>query len=370
MLPDRDVFLRTLYGAVTDDDSFRSVLERLAQRYDCPSAVLIYADVVRPELEVAFSYGTFGDPANQERYFRDYRDDDPAPQVMRRLRVGEAGATDRLFTDEFKNENRFITQFYYPLGLRETLGGPFLKVDGRFGILAVHRGANRPAFSDDDISDFQILMPHFANAIELRASFFERSGTVSSLENVFDNFPAGVMIFDQRRSLLRANTMAREIMNQKSALWQDASGQITLADPDANKQLRAIFAKPQLASPHVVIRAKEGITGGAYAIRVSSNFSDKLNRWEIILHVSEPGQRPRNLTQELVDAFGMTIGAAQLTSALLNGDSISSFATAEGISINTVKYHLKSAFRTMDAHTQKELVHVAALRLRDLGFSA
>ncbi len=60
-------------------------------------------------------------------------------------------------------------------------------------------------------------------------------------------------------------------------------------------------------------------------------------------------------------------GAAKVLSALLDGIELRDYAEREAISMNTVKFHLKTAFERTDTRSQVDLVRRALLALNDLG---
>jgi DNA-binding CsgD family transcriptional regulator len=55
-----------------------------------------------------------------------------------------------------------------------------------------------------------------------------------------------------------------------------------------------------------------------------------------------------------------------LLAALADGEELSAYAERAGISMNTVRFHLKTAYARTGAKRQSELVRLVTAALRDL----
>ena len=58
----------------------------------------------------------------------------------------------------------------------------------------------------------------------------------------------------------------------------------------------------------------------------------------------------------LVALYGMSLQAAELKVALLKGSTLEEFAAERGLSRNTAKFHLKTAFKATGSHRQADLI--------------
>jgi DNA-binding CsgD family transcriptional regulator len=117
--------------------------------------------------------------------------------------------------------------------------------------------------------------------------------------------------------------------------------------------------------------------GSAYAVLVAplaSNmgawFRNPLTRSSAVLLVHDPLSRSRHAVEILQSALGLRPGAAKLAAALAGDDDLQSYAERERISINTVRFHLRSALAQTQTRTQAELVGVVVRLLRDIALGA
>jgi DNA-binding CsgD family transcriptional regulator len=85
------------------------------------------------------------------------------------------------------------------------------------------------------------------------------------------------------------------------------------------------------------------------------------------MFVHDPEGRIVNADEVLRASLGLTPGAARLVAALAGNDDLKSFAEREGVTIHTVRYHLRTALARTGMRTQAELVRLAVRHIHDLG---
>ncbi len=71
--------------------------------------------------------------------------------------------------------------------------------------------------------------------------------------------------------------------------------------------------------------------------------------------------------QRLAHMLQVPLGAAKVVEALLAGIELKDYSEREGISMNTVKFHLKTAFERTGSRSQADLARRALLAINDLG---
>jgi hypothetical protein len=64
--------------------------------------------------------------------------------------------------------------------------------------------------------------------------------------------------------------------------------------------------------------------------------------------------------------FGLPRGSAQVVAALAAGEDLKAYAERTGITMNTVHFHLKTAFLRTGTHSQLQLSRLVSGALRDL----
>jgi PAS domain-containing protein len=360
------VILDTLYEGVTSDSHFEAMLSMLAEYFRCPSAGLVYIDAGRPGASIELGYGIF-DAAAQKRYREEYAVLDPAPAAMANLPVGRAATTERLLKPEELKDSRFLNEFYHPLGLREAMGGPIVKDAGRFGIIAVQRGPDRPSFDDTDISAFEVIMPHVSRVIALRRSFFELETRVRTLDEALDAIPIAVLVLNSSGVLTHGNSFARALLAQDDGLALTRDGRLEATDPVAAKKLKSTLDTSIYPIPTAIIRIPRKSGRIPYVLKVApSDVTTDIGQG-VVIHISDLSGPSGDVSKLLANALGLSGPSARLVAALVRGDELKTYADSAGISLNTAKFHLKAAFLATGASRQSELVRLASAIVRELG---
>jgi len=88
-----------------------------------------------------------------------------------------------------------------------------------------------------------------------------------------------------------------------------------------------------------------------------------------IVLVHDPESGAREAVDVLEQGMGLTRGAARVVAALAGDDDLRSFAEREGVTIHTVRFHLRTALARTGTRSQAELVRLAVRLLRDVALS-
>jgi hypothetical protein len=86
----------------------------------------------------------------------------------------------------------------------------------------------------------------------------------------------------------------------------------------------------------------------------------------VLIIIHDPNRRVVGSAHFIAQFLHLPLGAAKVTEAMLGGTELKEYAEREGISVNTMKYHLKIAFDRSGARSQVDLVRMAILALSDL----
>jgi DNA-binding CsgD family transcriptional regulator len=70
--------------------------------------------------------------------------------------------------------------------------------------------------------------------------------------------------------------------------------------------------------------------------------------------------------QLVAEMFGLPLGSATILAALAAGVELKDYAERAGISMNTVRFHLKTAYSRTGVHRQSDLVRLVTAALRDI----
>jgi hypothetical protein len=371
-MQDREAqFLDALYLGVRDRVGFDRSLDLLCGMFDVVSAALLDFDAARPDVSAQATVGVFsGD--NLKRYERDFVAYDPAPPAFMSRPAGTASPTYRLLPGEARKPGVFFAEFFRPIGLEECLGGTLTSTNGRFAMVGLHRAPDRKPFDDDDIARLEALMPHLGRALNLRRTFLDLEHRAGALEEVSDRLAAGVVALDWDGRSLFANAAARAIAGANDGLSIDRSGRPLAFDRDANARLGVLEEDVCAGGAGGVVRVPRAAGRPPYGIVVAPYFAGegiedgKSRPRGVIFVIHDPLRHAKPQAETIATLFGLTPRTAGLVAAVAAEEDLGAYAERLGISMNTVHYHMKSAFARTGVRRQPELVRLVTAALRDL----
>jgi PAS domain-containing protein len=370
MTDEEERFLDALYLGVRDGSAFDQALELLCGLFDVASAALIDFDAARPDVSAQAAVGLFsGDTVR--RYERDFAALDPAPPAFMTRPAGTAIPTYRMLPEETKRPGVFFSEFFRPVGLEECLGGTLATTNGRFAMVGLHRAPDRVAFDDSDIAKLESLMPHLSRALQLRRAFLALDRRNAALAEACDRVAAGYVGVDPEGRILFANEAARRLSSRDDGLGLDRNGRLYAARREANQRLAELAANVAAGGAGGLAHVPRP-KGGAYAVMVAPLFLDggidkeRRQKRGTLFVIHDPLARLPSSPQLIAELFRLPPGSAALLAALVAGEELKDYAERTGISMNTVRFHLKTAYARTGAHRQTELVRLIIAALRDL----
>jgi len=181
---------------------------------------------------------------------------------------------------------------------------------------------------------------------------------------IFDKLDRGVVLLDARGAVVDANSLAASLLDSGDGIAQ-RNGRFAFSEPELDRRFARLLAPGQrsadTAPSSIAARVKRAI-GAAYRVvvsRVGKEIDD--DRAAFIVLIFAPNQRREIAPEVLKELYGLTPAQADVACTLYEGRSVEATATALGLSLNTVRSHLKQIFSKCEVQTQAELQHLLAL---------
>jgi DNA-binding CsgD family transcriptional regulator len=366
--------LDALYQGAFDIASLERAVELIASRFGCRSAAMVSVDSQAPATGAILVVGIFKTAI--DTYLSRYAPIDPAPAAFARLPVGKASTTRRILNED-DHRSRFVMEFYYPLGLVETLGGNLVSDNARSALIGINRGPDRPPFTDEDIADLERLMPHVTRALQMRRAIVRLEAKAAGLPTAVDRLAAGVLLLDSAGTGVFANRAMHEIAARDDGLSLDRAGRPLPASHDGRRGLGELIQQVRYGRGDGAMMIPRKAAGEPYSLLVvpsptplAEGVWDRSPRATTLIIVHDPEGRIVNASDVLRASLGLTPSAARLVAALAGGDDLKSFAEREGVTIHTARYHLRTALARTGTRSQADLVRLAVSHMRDLGLRA
>ncbi len=357
-----------IYRGACDSVELSRAIALIAEYFESPGVLLGELDQAQPERQFAIGARTI-----DQEYFARYAEHaelDPAPRAFAALAVGTASITDRMFSESFLRRNVFLNEFLVPRGVNGALACPLLSESGRFALIAVQQGVNRRSYDDDDIARVERLAPHMMRALQLRRLFLQSEQRSKVLESIVDRNKTGMVGLRGDGPALFVNRAARAAAAARDGLGLDRQGRPVAADRAAATRLVALQADVARGGAGGLVRIPRPSGHMPYVVLVSPLPSgDDLfpnSRGGVLFAIHNPARRPMATEIRIAQLLHIPRGAARVVQAILAGQDLKDYADRAGISVNTVRFHLKNAFAGTDTHSQAELVRVALSALNAL----
>lgn len=179
--------------------------------------------------------------------------------------------------------------------------------------------------------------------------------------------PRALMLLAANLEVLFCNRAAAEIIEARQGVRIDA-GRFALTDADRHERLlEAVASLTQSPLPFdrlepVILFLRPVREVGAMQIVVEACSPAGARGGSVLLVSLHMHTRPRRISRAFfARAFHLTASEAEVVVQLFDGLSIPVVASRLGVSINTVKTHLKNVFMKCEVRSQGELIKLVAL---------
>lgn len=361
-----------IYEASLDSSQWAGVAPAIADAYNSPSTVLFMNSVQTGPLWLSHTQNL--DDAARQSHADYFHKVDVWAHRAALIEKSRIFISPELISDSAFAETEIYRDWARHVGAFRVLGSVFDVGDGAVSIFGIHRSKRDAAFGEDDKKALGLVFPHIKRAVQLRHRLDGQSigGEASIL--ALDHSGLAVLIVDQQSHILYANPSALAVLRrgdairarsnrlsalsaaltaELDALVHGASGTAQGRDQGTGGSLRLVRAGRLPVT--LLVAPFRPPRGGFSSIAPAA-----------ILLVRDPELTTAN-SQALRDLFGFTATEAAVAGLLAEGRSIDEVATAQCVSRNTARTHLKSILVKTGTNRQAELVALLLQSVATLG---
>jgi DNA-binding CsgD family transcriptional regulator len=259
-----------------------------------------------------------------------------------------------IFTPEELETDPTYLNILRPAGLGWGAGTAIPFPTGDNLVLSIEREYTRGPVEQSVVQQLDSLRPHIARGALIAARLqLERARAISETLSII-GLPA--LVLSGQEKVLAANTL---IEGLTTALSWGAQDRIMLRDATADRQLHAAMAtldRHKDAQPRSFPVHAEDSMMVAHLIPIRRSARDIFAQCAAILiltTVTRPDSPPIELVRSL---FDLTAAEARVARALASGDAVDAIATAGGVSLSTVRTHVRGALEKTGCHRQADLI--------------
>jgi DNA-binding CsgD family transcriptional regulator len=287
------------------------------------------------------------------------------------LEVGKALHCDDLVPRKTVQRSEFYADWLRPQNLISGIAIlTFSDVSRYMAITILHKDIAEEVHRRN-VAVLQTLSPHLLRAAQIHRQISGLHAKAESFESAFDHLDRGVVLLDGGGRAFYFNRQARSYLARGQGLAIGQGGQLRCARWDAHdKLLKAIFKAAQTAAGAgdsageiIAVPRPLGMTPWAVMVAPLPASALDLGRPEgaVALFIVDPDQRPTLSVAALRSVLGLTASEARIVVALADGNTPEEIGAKHGITILTVRTHLRNAMRKTGTDRLSEL---AALALR------
>lgn len=351
---DHDTLVHAIYDCAVDPDMWPTALTKLRDHFDGAYAEMSLVD---------FNVG----PAKHPRCVMSRNSDwdkDWLAKIPQLLNIVPGRDTvfaakedtpwSRLSTTP---EEHFIRSDFYnvwsrPQKLKDCMNIRFLRKPGVSGMLTIPRLANREPYSAEECIFAARLTPHVRRAFLINELLAQGRQTSELYRETLDSLSVAVIIVGAGRTVVYANAAAEGLFSagQHLALSNRQLVAHRVVGPTHSLDSAIDAALGELHNAceggrGIPLLGLNGERVAAYVLPLTGNqlrgaFTGK----HCAVIVSRPGQQHPMAMEILRTMFDMTVAEARVALLLSKGDGPQAIADSLGISVHTVRSHLKHAY--------------------------
>jgi DNA-binding CsgD family transcriptional regulator len=356
-----------IYGAILDKSRWLDVLRQTTQFVGAQAGVLLWRSEVSGAADPV--YYSFGIESRYAESYVEHAKLDPLMVAMFSREIGDVASATELVPRSVFVESRFYKDWALPQGWARSVHVNLDKSPTSFVYLSLWRSGTGGSVGWPAMDRLRLLASHLRRAVLVRKFIDRHTAEAATLGDTLDGIGPGLFFVNADAHILEANANGRAMLEQ-GTLVRAHGGRLVPADRDAEQGLTEIlcgFESGNAASsvrpasvllstragePFVahVVPLIEGVrrsTGSAYTA-VAAVFVQRAS-FEL------PSSR-----EIIGKSYKLTPTELRVLLAIVEVGGVPKVSEAMGITVSTVKTHLRRLFAKTGTDRQADLVKLVA----------
>ena len=365
-MDDRDHrLIDACYAAALAPERWQDVVELISERFGGSPVALGFALPSTPEM---YHYTVGIDPEMRTTYTEHLFADGHWSARFTSLFEGRIGQIGDVMPEQAIEDSLLYQNWMKPQGFAPIwpAGNTFVDERGApLGGFVLFRRKEQGDFDPADFEAMQPFLPHLHRAVNTALTVQGVQQVRGALAEALDLLPTGLILLDERRSIVLKNRGADRILKLNDGIRADGGGP-SLEDARQNAEFQLLIADAIESS-----RGGAAVSTGFLAVKRPSEkqafaamvapllgSSQAMGGAVVAIFVADPvGGRVQD-PEVLASLYALTNSEAELVRLLSDGLSLEEAARERGISMNTARSHLKHVFAKTGTSRQGELVRL------------
>ena len=246
------------------------------------------------------------------------------------------------------------------------------KIEDGYAVMLAH-GENKhvilnllidssPEMNPALIKEFlSILAPHLQRAFSIAMELSLLKSENILLSALLDNRREGLVLLTDNLEIQYLNSYAKKVIDENNEI--SSQGDVfRIRDKATQEKLLRIIAMSGSCEDRqnrymVVARQQNSPPLQLHVAPFTHGLDDSHHvNASLMLLISDPDNSNYVNANRLTSLFSLTPAEVKLTKSLVTGTTLSEYSSAQGISLNTVRWHLRNVFEKVEASSQQELI--------------
>lgn len=358
-----------IYASVEDASRWQTFLDTFVRIVRARGAVLALRYSKYPEFEVARWSGWSDEDVRI--YMERYSATDPWRTGGLQWPEGTVATDLELCSREEMESSAAFREFYAPRDGIHGFGGVILVTGTGQSVITALRSAAAGPFGAAEKATLRALMPHLKRAALLHAELGSARSQLVTFTIHLDRYPHSLLLADAERRVLYANAAARETADQKDGLALEA-GRISLSSPKQDAAFHRAVGKMASDRNAPLLRLevprpsrKKPYRLMLMPVQASGVVPLGISLPAVAMLIVDTEAQAKPDLSVLRELFSLTPAEVRIAGKLVLGRSVEEIAVEAGISVETVRTHIKRLFSKTETSRQAELI---SLILRSVPF--
>lgn len=355
---DADKLIGQFYDGILQPENWFQAAEALRGLFDASVAHILCWDAEHSvdRLAVVTEYGL----SLRHDYGQHFGQIDPRLRHASHAPVGEIFVCHEHFSESFVQHDEFYQDFLLPRVGRYSIGTTVMRNPEYEVQLGITRAADAGKFGVSEQHVLAGLLPHLEKALSLTLAAAREKARCALNSVAMDVSHFGMVALSAEGVVLFANQRAETTLRLGKAL-RVKDGQLramVLADDRQLHEAIRLVATTRLPRNLTLGEIGCQLSVTLIAGSESSASAGFFFCTDVIAIMTEQGCKRLATVRQLMEFFGYTPAEARLARGLAQGESLESYADAQGVKRTTVRTQLQSVLSKSGVGTQKDLVRL------------
>jgi DNA-binding CsgD family transcriptional regulator/PAS domain-containing protein len=354
-----DKVIHDLYAGALDASVWASAMNGIVDILGCSSGILFAANPTTQK--ILRDETSRGDVAQMQEYRQHWVATDIRIAAGKNYPVGVPQYERQLIAKHVWEKSPLLNEFLLPSDAPFMLATWLHKLPHKVVALSFQGSRHRGPFDENDGAKLQRLIPHVRRALNIRDRLDAHEAHASTLSSVVERSHMGIIVLDQKGRILEATGLAEQLMKTEPGIRRGTDHTLWLREP-AGSQLKewVLTGLPPKSnsSGYLSVPRSSGLANVSLVVTpmppVPTLWIGTDPRW--LIFVFDPEHRVTPVSALVSSDLGISAREAEIAVLLAMGHQLANVATRLGISLHTVRVHLKHIFEKTGAHSQSDLV--------------